>query len=666
MGNIFVIGDAPFVPNANSFISKDGQTSIQLPINESGYAKLVSDLQSLKEPDKKPVNFDFRKFLKLTAIYWVVKLFYSKIYFEGDFAQKSATGSFSNVDITKTNENDVNTRGWFRKANIDDRINSFNFTASEKQEMINCARSLCQYPQCVKNTDGTYTISIFVPYTNLNRIQEQDKDLSIFQNKINRFLRDAELLITNTGTNTQTYGKDCVLGDRVIQTSGDTKFTKMLGIDPDNMTVVREETYGDIVYYQNDGKTTNELIKLVETTPIGMEIKIIQGKTRFYPFVSKCSFKINKWSPMLGAYFDSSYGIPLSDSIYQSIIKEQNVCLNSYFEKLCLTTDCLESRKKFCSQTITLPSTGDPSIFFVSQLNSNCLCINSLATPASSLNGNITGMCFDKNCSAVELASYGITDEKCNEQCGEISSWVSNKIPLKNPSNVDSNKLSRICSVDFKSDMGVSKNNDIVELSYILMVLFVCLFLFQTSHFDKKKSLLIAVVYICICFIVYSVLSIELKGESRCADVNKAVCYSKNNYEISDEFCEKQAVCECMFDEDCGNGNGCRCASGICVSTGSSIPRETENKNVYLPKLRLLIFCLILSITFFMLFRAYNPNVFSSNVYFMITILLCVIPLGFGIYKNQTQIRQETIGKCCTPNCAGKKAGDDNGCGGVC
>lgn len=691
MGNIFVIGDAPFIPNMSSFISKDGQTSIQLPINESGYDKLISDINklSLNPPTNVPIGFDFKRFIKLSAIYWIVKLFYSKIYFEGDFAQK-ANNDFRDVNITvssgnNTNIANINTKEWFRTANIDDKIRRLsNFTSDELNQIIDCARTLCQYPKCVKNTDGSFTITIFSPFTNVGRAQEQEKDPSIFQNKLNRFLRDTELLIKNTQTNKDAYGIDCVLGEKSI--------TQMIGVNPIDITIKNVE-YGDVVYYTQDNTSrTSEILKKAVTRPIGMEVQLITPEVRIYPFVSKCEFKINKWSPMLAVYFSSiSSDMLLTDSILQSIITEQNVCLLSYFQRSCVASNqsCLDSKKKFCSQTIQLPFSGDSSIFFVTQLNSQCLCINSLATPASSPNGNPTGMCFDKNCSTDELLSYGITDDNCKSRCDEMNAWDSNKIPLKNSSYVDKIKRTRLCNISappdpntpspspidpnaiwntiFDNNTNTTKNNDVLGLSYILLILFIFLFFIQTTSFDKKNLLVIAIIYICVFYVLYNPLSTELKGESRCADVNKAICYSKNNYEIGDEFCDSQAVCECMFDENCSSIDaGCRCASGICISTGSSIPRKTTEENVYLPKKRLLLFCILISVLFFLAFKAYNPNVFSENVYFMIVVLLCSLPILFGLYKNQTKVRQVFSDKCCTPNCAGKKAGNDNGCGGVC
>jgi hypothetical protein len=321
--------------------------------------------------------------------------------------------------------------------------------------------------------------------------------------------------------------------------------------------------------------------------------------------------EIDSWSPMLIVYFTL---------FAPTIIFTDDKCLNIGETSKTMPSLCLESKnnlqeklKIFCNMEVN-PINNYTTVELInkslaSRNNPQCTCVTSAISPPNVYPQilNKAAMCFNKNCHNSEYEQmFNLTDNICKTTCEEVGKWQSNSDPTapkpRNSSEFDADKYNRLCPgqdliVNRKFDISILSSGLFCTVILTLLAYSVC----NVTNSSIIKTVGITVPVFCIFTSLAIFLCLDFVGEGYCKGSGTGgpsswICKSKySKINIPNQFCTMTTSnCECVWDSDCSDG--CACASGTCISTGSgqrSIKQVTE-QNINLPAIVFVVLSTVL------------------------------------------------------------------------
>lgn len=547
-------------------------------------------------------NTDKIKFRDSNLIFACLTDFYNQIYGKGFYKNNSATSFFSQINFfTRINN--------FKESIIERNANRDLFTNGILlPSFINNVKSLLQLPIPIIKTNGNYGFKIYL-YNEDYLTYKNSSDKGFFLSEyINNFFRDYQgsiSFIDSTNTETPTNIKLSV-----------SIFKNIKIINFSN------EIYDTITI-------TNENIVLNTSYP------------NYFFGVAEIEVEIERWSPMCAIYFAKN-NITMSDLICETIRLQTGFYLSACYFKNCLINRsvCNQQINSFCNKIYQpppyLPKTVPEDIFIVSNFQ-NCRCLSSTLPPVNKQNfENRTALCFDSFCDNNLRNSYGLTDLVCKDYCEEIKTWIDNR-DQNQSSNLDSintDRLLKICGIDFKPYNPEKINNKILIYGIII-----CLFLVLTIYtfcksrkIKTSRTILITLISFLIAIGCIIYLSLDLAGRGTCEDLGKFVCKSKlSNKNIPEQFCNYSLNCECFSDSNCGAG--CRCASTTCVP----LVGTRSFKNIRITEKNIPLFITIITCTVFSFIICY---ILTKSIYIAMIILSLGLLISFIYFNNDIEVKK--------------------------
>ena len=341
------------------------------------------------------------------------------------------------------------------------------------------------------------------------------------------------------------------------------------------------------------------------------------------------------WTPCLYMYFAKN-GIDMRnmcDTFTQNIGMIPLVCMGG-----CDDSKCSQVLSANCQIYYQPPSYTQENLFLTGN-NNYCMCYNSGVQPAQLFSqGNVDAMCFDKNCPADMINTFGLNNQTCAGACSTVQGWITNNDPSLQPADYsafNSQKYENLCGPINSASIEKRSINISVLLTGLLCTFLFCVLAFSIGKHAELSgiNLSIVVVWVFLVFIGISVfLGYDLNGEPilyKNGDEIKFKCESKiTKTKIPSQFCKFQYDTQCIQDSDCGLN--CFCSGGTCISKVGT--QSYTDKSVANPNIPMIVTCcvifIILPIILIYLYRDYhwpiNIYVYSAGI-----IIISVISLVF-------------------------------------
>lgn len=462
----------------------------------------------------------------------------------------------------------------------EDSLISNNMQDSKQTKLVNNIISMLKPPTPLGRTSTRdYSITLHLPIGLYNEYLSKITDDKIFY--LNSLLQG-------------------ILGDDNIEVQSAT--TKTLH----NVNLAKVKNPQVTLKYMSVTNDNNNNLYNINSSPEVDLDKLWNDNKHSMFTLADINVEIDQWSPMLIVYFTL---------FAPTIIFTDETCITIGESAKTMPSLCLESKnnlqeklKLFCNMEIN-PINNYTTVELInkslaSRNNPQCTCVTSAISPPNVYPQilNKAAMCFNKNCNNLEYQQmFNLTDSICKTTCDEVGKWQSNSDPHapkpRNSSEFDSDKYDKLCP---EQDLIVNRQFDISILSSGLLctVIFTVLAysLCKVTNCSTIKTVGITTPVFCIFTSLAIFVCLDFVGEGYCKGTGTGgpsswICKSKySKIDIPNQFCTTTTSnCECVWDSDCSDG--CVCASGTCISTGSSqrsIKQVTE-QNINLPGLVLTV-----------------------------------------------------------------------------
>ena len=413
--------------------------------------------------------------------------------------------------------------------------------------------------------------------------------------------------------------------------------------------------------------------------------------------ISQVTAQVKKWSPMLIIFMN--YKNPVLDyspNMCGQITNDTYLIPNDCFTKDCALgqVECRKDLDNYCNIAYTPPypykvvKSGKGGLMNIA--SDNCKCYNSGLVPinAGIRGGNLTAMCFDKNCSDEmrQLFAIGAGTTECSNKCEELSSWkfASGNNKMRNESEMDKQRVEKICGLNLGAYQDASFNKSVLVNGIVLTVMLGLLTFSLCKHkeYQPLKISIIVGFIVLISSVLTLFLSRFLAGKYYCDSINnKAIPSCDTNIDFGPlgnlsnkwkkqlpmQFCELQMNCECVSSSTASCPGGCDCFSGTCIPGDK--PRKTRQVKESHPNKIIVFTSAIISVLFpiilIYLYKDFHWGI-SSRTFYAIVVTLSIISISITLYLNFRKITRDVFeDECCAPKCLNKTCGSDE-CGGTC
>ena len=556
------------------------------------------------------------------CIYACNKLIYDQIYMFDSYNTTNGNAINRFLKTNYFNNNDFNIWKTSVLLNINSSIiNKYKFNTAILYSNID---SLLTLPKPIFE-NGVY-------YIEFNITEKQYNNNVDFGDYIRNFLSD----VTNSSTKFPRIIND---NKDVLITEADTLKFKYYDKKDAMLNVLMWKIKWENVLGDSNNSKINffeiktATIPLKDNVPAALDISKIDINNQ-YDNIFVCNYKvkleITKWSPMLILYFTAMYSNIVYDidtvNKFKSIVNGKFSLPLFQYMKPMIQTEKSTYIKNYCNIIYEMDTSRFNLSIASKYLLGNypgatniCKCWNSKLAPYTYESGNISAMCFDKNCSSVDfhLLKNENKGSVCNKECNTVWGWTnSTELDNKsaNPNTINWGEFSQRCDRDLKpykdSKINVYMLIKLIFLSILINIFSFKLFInFQTQLKKHKISIIITSSIL----LIFSIcLSIEMSGSGWCTGgsrygggtagiKNEYICESKFlKLKIPDSYCNYKFRCECFSSEDCSNKGDFTCMGMTCLpKSGSRYIEEITKPDIMIFDLVLLLLSFLLFIIIF-------------------------------------------------------------------
>jgi len=567
-------------------------------------------------PAKSSTTYFLPVFRNSSIVYAIILEFYNRLYSTGYYTKTPNRINYLSVDkITQFKQSIL----YPYKINM--QLQQLYPSANVLTNMLTSISNNCLSTPIINNTNDVYTMKIFVSYTQY---------ISFFNTPTKVFASEIVMVL---------------IYNLFQDTLGKLNYNGKL-ITPSNpiFKPVTEDNINIIAATMSDTELQYTTVKTVDD---------ISKNDGFFFTVATVDLIVDKWSPMLLAYFTTkipnmSFSPSLCNMIYQNNgtnpMIVPNICLTQDCSNSSESAECMDDIKKYCGFRYTPPLFIGiiPDGILVNSNNINCKCYTTGLLPVSQIgkeDSEKAAMCFTTDCNNTQLDNYGISLIDCKRGCDSVNEWVTTSNPImksQRPSLLNKDKFDAICGKDYKSPYFTKKINKYV---IIVGVIIKIIFSIELWHTTLKLGIKIFILLVVIFMFVY--LSIDLAGQGMCDQSNDKInniCQSRlTKINIPTEFCEGPDLpCECI--KNCPNN--CSCIDSVCYPPSLNRPTVIEKyRKIHIIGIIIGIIGVIIGISLVLTYHVNNKLKIIISILSIIPLIYYIInsfiPISRTVYSGQ-------------------------------
>ena len=322
---------------------------------------------------------------------------------------------------------------------------------------------------------------------------------------------------------------------------------------------------------------TNKVYYQSVPTPPGATDPYIVGKIYMTP--------ITNLSPVLMYLFNQRYRIPydtigakgICDSIISQTGQVPGMCYDNTCQTGTFSPACKGTIVQHCEGPHTDPKTTasgfayDMDTYYVTYQSSDCSCYNTqLPPPINRDQTRFAGMCFTNSCTLGESApaminAFGLTPEKCSQDCQEVYDWLASASPERRSymaSYLNNGRFQQLCG-NIKPTPKTGANYIVLGIG-LAITIGLCI----GTYLISKSWIQTSILGVLLCALT-AFLTFDLNGIPYCNGDQQGCKSRYSGVPIPTFLCSYLLGCECnLINKPCPK-QGDECIAGICVTPKS-------------------------------------------------------------------------------------------------